>query len=510
MKTVSLDLFNLVKSLSKQEKRYFKLYASRHIIGEQNNYVLLFDAIDKQSAYNEEKIKKKFEGETFVKQLHVAKNYLYKLILSALRQYQANTKEDDFYNQMKNVQILFDKGLYKQSEKIANRIKKSAVENERFLQVLEIYNWEHTTIHVHNNFKKLDHYINVDFQEVMANLEKYQNYLDFQLLIDQIFVPYWKKGSIRNEKDKQVLSQLFEKDLYKSAENAKSFNARYFYHNARFTYHYLIGELEMCLTHTEEQVKMFEDLNFKEIQIKGVARYVSALINLYLVQKDLGQYQEAILSLQKIREIPTKTKVQKARFFIRSFNLEIDFYISTGRFSEGVKNILPSLETFKEYYNLIEKTQRINAFYNLAYLFFGAKQFDSSQDWINELLNDPELKTREDIHSFGRLLNLFIHFELGNDQLLEHIVKSTSRFLSNRKILYKVETIILSFIKKYPSWISKKDIVSGFKDLRTELQTLTKDEYENRAFAYFDFLAWLDSKIEGVEFEQVVQGKHLS
>ena len=58
MKTVSEELFQLIKSLSKQEKRYFKLYASRHVIGEKNKYVQLFDAIDKQAAYNEEKIKK--------------------------------------------------------------------------------------------------------------------------------------------------------------------------------------------------------------------------------------------------------------------------------------------------------------------------------------------------------------------------------------------------------------------------------------------------------------------
>ena len=56
----SEDLHKLIKSLSQSEKRFFKIYASRHVIGEQNNYVQLFDAIANQKNYNEKAIKEKF------------------------------------------------------------------------------------------------------------------------------------------------------------------------------------------------------------------------------------------------------------------------------------------------------------------------------------------------------------------------------------------------------------------------------------------------------------------
>ena len=44
----SQDLFRLIKSLSIAEKRYFKIFANRHVRGEENKYVKLFDAIDEQ------------------------------------------------------------------------------------------------------------------------------------------------------------------------------------------------------------------------------------------------------------------------------------------------------------------------------------------------------------------------------------------------------------------------------------------------------------------------------
>ncbi|MEM1323288.1 MAG: hypothetical protein AAGG75_23685 [Bacteroidota bacterium] len=509
MKTVSNDLFLLIKSLNKQEKRYFKLYASRHVIGEKNQYVRLFDAIDRQKEYDEVKIKKRFAGEAFIKQLHVSKNYLYKLILNSLRLYSEDKSGDKFPILLRNAQLLAEKGLAKQSEKTLAKALKLAQENERFLQILEVYRLKHTIIHNNSDFKQLETYVNVDFQKELNILDIYRNYLEFQLLHDRVFIPYWKKGSIRNQDEKEAFSQLFEKELYQNIHNAKSFNARMFYHNARFTFYFLTGELQQCYEHIRQQALMFEQLPTNQRKGKRERRYVSTLINLYIVQRELRLFQEALATLRKLREIPAPSITRKAYLFTRSYNLETDLYLSTGQFRKGMESLPAFEEEFKRYHDYIEKQHRLGLYYNLAYLNFGARDFDRSLDWINLLLNDPDLKTREDIHCFGRILSLFIHYELGNDQLLEYIVKSTYRFLSRRKRLFKVESIILRFLKKYPNWISRQDILVGFEELKLELEELMSDEYERRAFDYFDFISWLESKTGTMDFAEIVNRKKM-
>ena len=62
--------------MSKAEKRYFKLYSSRHTLGEKNNYSILFDAIDKQEEYDEGKLMKKFKGEAFTNRFSISKRRL--------------------------------------------------------------------------------------------------------------------------------------------------------------------------------------------------------------------------------------------------------------------------------------------------------------------------------------------------------------------------------------------------------------------------------------------------
>ncbi len=57
----SNSLHELIKSLNKSEKRYFKVFSSRHTIGEENSYIKLFDFIDKMDEYDEEELFKCFK-----------------------------------------------------------------------------------------------------------------------------------------------------------------------------------------------------------------------------------------------------------------------------------------------------------------------------------------------------------------------------------------------------------------------------------------------------------------
>ena len=72
----STELFSLIKSLTKSEKRFFKLNSS--LQSGDKNYLKLFDYIEKQNSYNEEKLKNNFKGEKFILHLPSEKNHLYK------------------------------------------------------------------------------------------------------------------------------------------------------------------------------------------------------------------------------------------------------------------------------------------------------------------------------------------------------------------------------------------------------------------------------------------------
>ena len=77
------ELFQLIKSLNKSEKRIFKLHVKRISGNEDLKILALFDALDSMAEYDEEKLLRK-NASIQKQQLSNMKAYLYKQILSSL------------------------------------------------------------------------------------------------------------------------------------------------------------------------------------------------------------------------------------------------------------------------------------------------------------------------------------------------------------------------------------------------------------------------------------------
>jgi hypothetical protein len=137
----SNELFVLIKSLTKSEKRFFKLSSSMQ--NGEKNYIKIFDYIDSQETYDEYLMKDHFKGETFVKHLPSEKNHLYKLILKSLRAfYSEQTVSSQLKEELKNIEILYNKALYKECAKFLKRAKRLAWEYEKFYYLIELIAWE--------------------------------------------------------------------------------------------------------------------------------------------------------------------------------------------------------------------------------------------------------------------------------------------------------------------------------------------------------------------------------
>ena len=122
-------LFILVKSLSKSEKRQFKLYVGRLGVNADAKFLALFNLLDKMRTYREESILE--SGIVKKSQLSNLKAHLYKQILISLRLNPGNQNvRVQIREQLDFATILYQKGLYKQSLKILDKVKGIAIANE--------------------------------------------------------------------------------------------------------------------------------------------------------------------------------------------------------------------------------------------------------------------------------------------------------------------------------------------------------------------------------------------
>ena len=108
---LSNDLFELVSSMSKSEKRYFIM--SSKLQSGSKIYVSLFKALEKQSEYDEKKFKSMYKNEKFINNYAFNKKNLYDLLLKALTAYgYSSTVDGKLHEMIAECRILFNKALY--------------------------------------------------------------------------------------------------------------------------------------------------------------------------------------------------------------------------------------------------------------------------------------------------------------------------------------------------------------------------------------------------------------
>ena len=504
----STELFNLIKSLSKSEKRFFKLSSS--LQSGEKNYLKIFDAIERQPQYDEEAIKAMFDGEVFIKHFPSEKNHLYKLILKSLRNYHSDNSVSSILRQeIKNIEILYKKALYKECNKFVNRAKKMARSHEKFYYWFELINWEKTLLEEAYESGQFDRNLDELIREETEVIEKLRNLAEYHILYSRINYVFRSGGFARNAKEKEIVAEIANNHLIKGKNTALSTRA------ATICY-YIKG---LCASTNREYKESFQYfLRVKEIMDNNpiiradlAKRYVRTMSHLLYCYIDDGDFEEARDLVTKMRGLVKEKGFNTVdigvKVFTSSYIGETMLYDKMGHYEESLPVIDQIIDGMENYGDKINKEQEIVFAYNIAYLYFGAGKFNKALFWINKVLNDNEQTLRQDIYSFSRLFNLIIHYELGNLDLLEYIIKSTFRYLNKGEKDYTVETLILKHIRKLARITNDADRVDQFELMRADLQEAFKTPNERVVLDYFDFNAWVESKLTNQSFADTVQSR---
>ena len=505
-------LFVLIRSLNPSEKRHFKLYAQRHIIGEENNYLKLFDAIDKQSEYDEAALKKKFHLEKFVQQIHVAKNYLYNLVLKSLNEYHtvdsANIQLRELLN---SAEILFDKGLYKQSSKILSRLKEKAYRFERQIYVLEVIVLENKIAFAMQDMEIAKKVIAAGAIEEEQLLQDYKNARQYQYLSDKLKIFIKTKGTEKGNGANSELESIIEHPLLNNEKNAISYSTKYSFFHVFSKYFSVKEDYKSAYPYCNKLVDLIE-AHPQQIT-KNPQAYLLALNHLLVILKELRKFDEFETALKKLKAVQSKTLHFQSRAFAYTFIHEWNLAFYTGKYQHCI-SLIPFLEDgLQKHDNLITSDLKLLFYFNVFYGYFVLAQYQQAIKWLNKILNDKRTEIRQDIRNFGMVLNIILHYEMKDYDLLEYLIRSAQRLFEKDKDAHKFELLLLLNIKRLIKGHSADEERKRFIKLRNKLLFANLENYliafsrgssEKVILNTFDILAWLESKIENRAFASVL------
>jgi len=502
-------LFQLVKSLEKSEKRNFKLFVKRNSAADDLKTIQLFDALDKMTEYDEKQLLKKASG-IKKQQLSNSKAHLYKQILASLRLIREENNIDiQLHEQMDHARILFNKGLYLQTLKILEKLKETAKAYHQltYLQQALFFEKKIEALYITRSMQNRADQLTVESNAVNEQLSVVNQLSNLSL---QLYSWYIQNGHARNEKDVKEVQHFFDKHLPAETGHLKGFYEKMYLYQSYCWSAFIRQDFLQYYRYSQKWVNLFEEhpgmlQTETAIYIKGMHNLMSAYFDL-LNHKKLA---EAIKQFERFAgsKIVAQNENNRILAYQYLYTARINLYFLQGTFTKGLR-LVPFLEEMLKEYGPYLDTHRVLVFYyKIASLYFGSGNNEKTIDYLNRIINQKgDLRT--DLQCYARLLHLIAHYELGNFDLLEYLIKSVYRYMARMENLSKVEEEMFDFLRR-SFHVGAHALKPEFEKLLAKLKKYEGNPLESRAFVYLDVISWLESKISGVNVQDVIREKFL-
>ncbi len=502
-------LFQLIKSLEKAEKRNFKLYIKRSSAKEDLKIIQLFDALDKLNDYDEKLLFKKLPS-IAKPQLANLKTHLYKQILASLRLLKSTDSIDLQLNeQLDYARILYNKGLKSQSLKILERVKEMARTAHKFNFLAQVASLEKKieTLHITRSTPERTERLSNEALEVSAHISMVAKLSNLAL---QLYTWYVETGHARNEKEEIGIKLFFKENIPANADKSTGFYERLYLYQCYCWYAFIRQDFIMYYRYSQKWIDLF-DAEEKMIAVE-TGHYIKGMHNLLNAHFDLRNYQKFESTLRRFEKYAgTPLANQHDNFRVHTFvyinSAKINQHLMTGTFKQGLSLVSSIEEKLYDYAFYIDRHRVLVFNYKMACLYFGAADYETCIDYLQKIING-NVDLRIDLHCYARLLHLMAHYELGNTNIIESLIKSVFRFMAKMENLTVIEEEMFRFLRR-SFLVSPKKLKPEFEKFLEKIKHFEKSRFETRAFAYLDIISWVESKVFQKPISSIINEKYM-
>lgn len=485
------NLYDLIQSLSKSEKRYFTVNGGK----EDSNHIRLFQLMKSMKEFDEKRLKG-----IFPKNLSWEKGNLYKLILKHMR----NCRSDkSAYAEIKgailDARFLMERGLYEQSLKQIHKGKEVAEKFLRYGDLSELNQLERKILFILKP-ETLQNDINELIEEQEEILRKIQSEVHSFSAYHFSGLAFLKQLSLPSK----ALKEEFLKEF--AAKNDFDFSilsprAKYNYLLSRKFRAQLIGEFESVLNYAKEIINWWD----QNPAIKQEERYQYILDSFnYLAScLFLKKHDEVLRILIQMEEEEPKNILEEKTLFKLLIQNKHLYYINIGDFTKAKKEyfkISKKLSTI-----CLDNKSRTVIYINFAILFFFTEDFKDCITVVDEMLKKRKVKNRQSLQWTGKLLKSICYLEIGDIDNFDSHFRSTKRsFISEGLTEKSFELKFLHFLKDL-----SKSPLSEHEGIYQQISSLIIDKKNNpnniKLLGLDEYYFWIRSKFEKTPMVKLFQ-----
>ncbi len=499
------DLFDLIKSLTPQEKRQFKLNVKTYGKGQANKSIKLFDLIDKQEQYSEDRLQALVEKHGIVDNVSSAKYRLYALILENLVVARARkTISSDIRSALQSVEALYNKRLYSQCRKLLQKARRKAEKYERFEFMTEIFFWERKYLLRESGKTGAEELADFygGFRESIHNVKTTVAYLE---LLDKVQTRCARFLKLHQAEDRDALERLVNNDLLNDPARATTFVAKVSRLETLGFYQQIMGNHDAAFAYYYEAISLWEQ---NESYINdNLDRYKDYLNNYLTCCIILKKFAEFELALAKLKALPAASRTAEIRSFENLPFLELYYALNRGRLDEGLQIASGIEKQLPAYESDLRPNRLITLCHNCAILYFLSGEFGRALEMLHRIINRNEVTSRQDIQVASRIFRLIIHYELNDWDVLENACVATERYLSKLAGRFDYEKCVLTTMRKLLRARDADERRMHYHALKDRLERFVRDNEGAHLSGLNEILIWTESKIKALPIQVVYRDR---
>jgi hypothetical protein len=490
----SQQLYELIHSMSKSEKRYFKVNNAK----ESSIYVQVFDLIIGQTIYDNAALKICLETEGIKSSLARVQHHLYQLLLKSLGDFQTNKHPRyEVLDAIQHYIVLRDRGLHHQGRKILQNGLDKAEQYNYYGLMLEIYDLMEDWVTEEASYDEaLKQKINLQI-----STEKHRDYtntvLDLKAQIYELRLFFLKQNFARTAEQRSFLLQFLSKHETALKREKNSLKQRLLLTILIYVYYGLQDYKQLLSTETK-RLKLLEEVAFEaHVSPFLVYAYHRNLLWILLRNKNYKAHE-------RLRQKMQKNNYWKATFTADFYTIKLEIADKVTQLYARVEQgqYSPAYHQMKVLWRLHENTTKywdtnllVNTLILCINTTFCLGKYEETIDWLQLLEQEVPPAYLLPYRNMGKIAHLLIHDALGDVKYIQNVLESTRIRLYRKHDFFEVASLFLKFFKKNNTQ-NQADEKALLLEYKQKMEVVAQQEGQKGFFILFNFVDWFDSKLE--------------
>ena len=503
----SESLIHLINNLTKQEKKEFSLYISNK---PEKDYIFLFRLIDDKKVSDPEELKMSFLTAKPTSSFNTVVIYLFDLLIDILTR--LRTEQDSYYllfNELLHARVLYEKSMYQECFQVLKKVKEKAVYYENHFALLVAQRLELNYL-LTLDFEDMDEQKLLNKQYKMNNTLKSIRQLNEQSsLYELLKYRMINRGASRSLEETQKLDDLVTSEIsIVASAGVENFEIKKNHQLFQANYFITVGDYKAAFNSFVELNKLFEENS--HLWNNPPVYYLMTVEGMLESLRIMHNYEGMNYFIQKLAKLSSPSSSFQLNVTYVIFIYRLFSFIDAGDFDKAGIWIAEHQTSLIDKMLLLKEQQQAEMSLYIALIHLGNGEYRKARKRLSATIGRGHLYSLPLFRTI-RIVNVMIHYELGDVDYIQSEVRSIKREMSkNKGYNLKVESFLLKFLNYSFVDTNRKKRARIWESMAEEVHTLYADKYETQILRKFDFVAWVEAKIFEVPLSDILKREHAS